>query len=100
LISSGGVLMVSGILFAIGVVGVLIRRSALVIFMSIEVMLNAANLAFVGAARNLRSMDGQLFAFFVMTVAAAEAAVGLAILIALFRRRKTTDVDQVSLLKW
>ena len=100
MISSGGVLMVSGILFAIGVVGVLIRRSALVIFMSIEVMLNAANLAFVGAARNLRSMDGQLFAFFVMTVAAAEAAVGLAILIALFRRRKTTDVDQVSLLKW
>lgn len=100
MISSGCVLMVSGILFAIGVVGVLIRRSALVIFMSIEVMLNAANLAFVGAARNLRSMDGQLFAFFVMTVAAAEAAVGLAILIALFRRRKTTDVDQVSLLKW
>jgi len=100
LISSGGVLVVSGILFAIGVVGVLIRRSALVVFMSIEVMLNAANLAFVGAARNLRSMDGQLFAFFVMTVAAAEAAVGLAILIALFRRRRTTDVDEVSLLKW
>ena len=100
MISSGGVLVVSGILFAIGVVGVLIRRSALVVFMSIEVMLNAANLAFVGAARNLRSMDGQLFAFFVMTVAAAEAAVGLAILIALFRRRRTTDVDEVSLLKW
>ncbi len=100
MISSSCVLLVSGILFVIGVVGVLIRRSALVIFMSIEVMLNAANLAFVGAARNLRSMDGQLFAFFVMTVAAAEAAVGLAILIALFRRRKTTDVDQVSLLKW
>jgi NADH-quinone oxidoreductase subunit K len=63
-------------------------------------MLNAANLLFVGMARLLGTMDGQLFAFFVMTVAAAEAAVGLAIIIALFRRRRTTDVDQVNLLKW
>ena len=96
----GSVLIVSGLLFCMGVVGVLIRRSALVIFMSIELMLNAANLAFVATARSLGSMDGQLFAFFVMTVAAAEAAVGLAIIIALFRRRRTTDVDQVSLMKW
>jgi len=100
MIPIGSVLVVSAILFAMGVVGVLIRRSALVIFMSIELMLNAANLAFVGAARSLGSMDGQVFVFFVMTVAAAEAAVGLAIIIALFRRRRTTDVDQVSLLKW
>jgi len=100
MIPIGSVLVVSAVLFAMGVVGVLIRRSALVIFMSIELMLNAANLAFVGAARSLGSMDGQVFVFFVMTVAAAEAAVGLAIIIALFRRRRTTDVDQVSLLKW
>ena len=95
-----GVLIVSGILFVMGIIGVLVRRSALVIFMSIELMLNAANIVLVAAARARESMDGQLFAFFVMTVAAAEAAVGLAIIIALFRRRKTTDVDQVNLLKW
>ncbi len=96
----GSVLLVSGLLFTMGVVGVLIRRNALVIFMSIELMLNAANLALVGSSRALGTMDGQLFAFFVMTVAAAEAAVGLAIIIALFRRRRTTDVDQINLLKW
>ena len=100
MIPIGSVLLVSAVLFVMGLVGVLIRRSALVIFMSIELILNAANLAFVGSARHLGSMDGQIFAFFVMTVAAAEAAVGLAIIIALFRRRRTTDVDQVSLLKW
>ncbi len=100
MISFGAILLVSGILFAMGVVGVLLRRSALVILMSIEVMLNAANLAFVGASRSVGSIDGQMFAFFVMAVAAAEAAVGLAIIIALFRQRHTTDVDQVSFLKW
>ena len=100
MIPLGAVLLVSAVLFLMGAVGVLIRRSALVIFMSIELMLNAANLAFVGTSRHLGSIDGQVFAFFVMTVAAAEAAVGLAIIIALFRRRKTTDVDQVSFLKW
>lgn len=94
------VLLVSAVLFVLGVAGVLLRRSALVILMSVELMLNAANLVFVGTARHLGSMDGQIFAFFVMTVAAAEAAVGLAIIIALFRRRRTTDVDQVSFLKW
>ncbi len=100
MISLGSVMLVSGVLFAMGVVGVLVRRSALVVLMSVELMLNAANLAFVAAARDLGAMDGQLFAFFVMAVAAAEAAVGLAIIITLFRRRKTTDVDRISLLKW
>jgi len=96
----GHVLAISGILFTMGVVGVLIRRSALVIFMSIELMLNAANLAFVAMARDLARMDGQIFAFFVMAVAASEAAVGLAIIVAIFRRRNTTDVDHVALMKW
>lgn len=100
MIPFGSVLLVSAILFVLGIAGVLIRRSALVILMSVELMLNAANLAFVAASRHNGAMDGQLFAFFVMTVAAAEAAVGLAIIIALFRRRRTTDVDRVSLLKW
>jgi len=100
MIPTSSVMIVSAILFVLGLVGVLIRRNALVIFMSIELMLNAANLAFVGAARGLGSMDGQLFAFFVMTVAAAEAAVGLAIIIALFRKRRSTDVDGASQLKW
>ena len=96
----GHALAVSGLLFTMGVVGVLIRRSALVMFMSIELMLNAANLAFVAMARDLGRMDGQVFAFFVMAVAAAEAAVGLGIIVAIFRRRKTTDVDHVALMKW
>ncbi|MGH9870781.1 MAG: NADH-quinone oxidoreductase subunit NuoK [Candidatus Polarisedimenticolia bacterium] len=100
MIPFGSVMLVSAVLFVMGIVGVLIRRSALVVLMSIELMLNAANLAFVGASRQAGTMDGQLFAFFVMTVAAAEAAVGLAIIIAMFRRRRTTDVDRVNLLKW
>ena len=77
----------SAILFSIGIVGVLVRRNAIVIFLSIELMLNAANLAFVAFARQLGSIDGQVIVFFVMTVAAAEAAVGLAIIIAVFRHR-------------
>ncbi len=92
-------LLVSAVVFAIGVVGVLVRRNALVIFMSIELMLNAANLAFVAFARELRSLDGQVFVFFVMTVAAAEVAVGLAIIVNLFRLRETVFVDQINLLK-
>ncbi len=92
-------LLVSAAVFAIGVVGVLVRRNALVIFMSIELMLNAANLAFVAFARELRSLDGQVFVFFVMTVAAAEVAVGLAIIVNLFRLRETVFVDQINLLK-
>jgi len=96
----GQVLALSGILFTLGVVGVLLRRSALVIVMSIEIMLNAANLAFVTLSRAHAGMEGQIFAFFVMAVAAAEAAVGLAVIVAIFRRRHSTDVDQVALMKW
>jgi NADH-quinone oxidoreductase subunit K len=90
----------SAILFAIGTAGVLLRRNIIVIFMSIELMLNAVNLAFVSFARQLSSMDGQVIVFFVMTVAAAEAAVGLAIIIALFRNRGTIHADAINLLRW
>ena len=89
----------SAVVFVIGVVGVLVRRNALVIFMSVELMLNAANLAFVAFARHLNSLDGQIVVFFVMTVAAAEVAVGLAIIVNLFRLRETVFVDEVNLLK-
>ena len=90
----------SAILFSIGIVGVLVRRNAIVIFLSIELMLNAANLAFVAFARQLGSLDGQVIVFFVMTVAAAEAAVGLAIIIAVFRHRATINADELRLLRW
>jgi NADH-quinone oxidoreductase subunit K len=90
----------SAILFCIGVLGVLVRRNAIVIFLSIELMLNAANLAFVAFARQLQSIDGQVIVFFVMTVAAAEAAVGLAIIIAVFRHRQTINADELRLLRW
>ena len=93
-------LILSVILFGIGVAGVFIRRNAIVIFMCIELMLNAANLAFIAFARYLCSMDGQIFVFFVMTVAAAEAAVGLGIIIALYRNRETINVDDINLMKW
>lgn len=93
-------LLLSAILFAIGVTGVLTRRNAIVIFMCIELMLNAVNLAFVAFAKQLGQGDGQVFVFFVMAVAAAEVAVGLAIIIALFRNRETVDVAEVNLLKW
>jgi len=100
MVPTGHFLALSAVLFTMGVIGVLTRRSALVIFMSIELMLNAANLAFVTMARGGPAMEGQVFAFFVMAVAAAEAAVGLGIIVAIFRRRKTTDVDQVAQMKW
>jgi NADH-quinone oxidoreductase subunit K len=93
-------LILSGILFTIGAVGVLIRRNAIVIFMCIELMLNAVNLAFVTFSRQLDSMDGQIFVFFIMTVAAAEAAVGLAIIIAVYRNKATVNVDNINLMKW
>jgi NADH-quinone oxidoreductase subunit K len=93
-------LVISAMLFTIGVLGVLVRRNAIIIFMCVEMMLNAANLAFVAAARDLKLMSGQVFVFFVMTVAAAEVAVGLAIIVALFRNRATIDVDEVNLLKY
>jgi NADH-quinone oxidoreductase subunit K len=93
-------LILSGILFSIGAVGVLIRRNAIVIFMCIELMLNAVNLAFITFSRQLNSMDGQIFVFFIMTVAAAEAAVGLAIIIAVYRNKATVNVDDINLMKW
>ncbi|MCH8125255.1 NADH-quinone oxidoreductase subunit NuoK [candidate division KSB1 bacterium] len=92
-------LIVAAVLFAIGVLGVLMRRNALVIFMSIELMLNAVNLTFVALARQLNSVDGQIFVFFIMTVAAAEVAVGLAIIISLFRLKGTINVDEINLLR-
>jgi NADH-quinone oxidoreductase subunit K len=95
----GWMLALSAIVFVIGVVGVLVRRNALVIFMSIELMLNAANLAFVAFARHMGSLDGQVFVFFVMTVAAAEVAIGLAIIVNVFRLKETIYVDEINLLK-
>ena len=94
-----GYQILAAVLFTIGVVGVLVRRSALVIFMSIELMLNAVNLSFVAFSRQHASLDGHIFVFFVMAVAAAEVAVGLAILVAIFRNRDTASVDDVRLLK-
>lgn len=93
-------LLVSAVLFTLGVIGVLLRRGAISILMSIELMLNAANLAFITFARQFGQTDGQIYVFFIITLAAAEAAVGLAIVIALFRLRDSTDVDELSLLKW
>ncbi len=87
------------ILFTIGALGVLIRRNAIVIFMSVELMLNAANLAFVAYARYWQSMNGQIFVFFIMTVAAAEVAIGLALIVTIFRTKASIDVDQISTLK-
>ena len=98
--SPSAVLVVSAVLFALGVLGVLTRKGAITILMSIEIMLNAANLAFIAFSRQFDHADGQVYAFFVMTLAAAEAAVGLAIVIALFRLRDSTDVDELQLMRW
>ena len=93
-------LVLSAIIFAIGVIGVLIRRNLIVVLMSIELMLNAVNLTFVAVGRYLGSVDGQIITFFVMTVAAAEAAVGLAIVISLFRSKESLNPDAFTSLKW
>lgn len=93
-------LMLSGAVFAIGVLGVIIRRNLIVIMMSVELMLNAVNIAFVAFSRAHGVMDGQVIVFFVMTVAAAEAVVGLAIIITLFRQRQSLDPQDMQLLKW
>ena len=93
-------LALSAVLFAIGVLGVVVRRNPLVIFMSIELALNAANLALVAFARRWASVTGQVVAFFSMTVAAAEVVVGLAIIVALYRRAHSANVDDASLLRW
>lgn len=90
----------SAIIFAIGVAGVIIRRNILVMFMSIELMLNAVNLAFIALGNRLGSMDGQVIVFFVMTVAAAESAVGLGIIISTFRNRETVHADELTLMRW
>lgn len=91
--------MVGAFLFTIGAAGVLLRRDPLVIFMSIEMMLNAVNLTLVAYANHLRNMDGQIFVFFVMTVAAAEVVVGLAIIVSIFRARETINVDLMNTMK-
>ena len=96
----GWYLGLSAVLFAIGVLGVLVRRNVIVIFMAIEVMLNAVNLSFVTFARSLGSVDGQVIVFFVMAVAAAEAAVGLAIILAVFQTRRTVNADELTSLRW
>lgn len=93
-------LVLSGILFTIGVIGALTRRNAIVVFMCIELMLSSVNLSFITFSRFLQSIEGVLFAFFVIAVAAAEAAVGLAIFVMLYRSRETINVDEVNLLKW
>jgi NADH-quinone oxidoreductase subunit K len=98
--SPGHYVALAVILFVIGGVGVLIRRNAMVIFMCIELMLNAVNLAFVAFARQHGQVDGQVVAFFVMVVAAAEVVVGLAILMAIFRARRSASVDDANLLKY
>ena len=91
--------LLSAVLFAIGTTGVLVRRNAIMIFMSVELMLNSANLAFVAFANKWGQLDGQMFVFFVMTVAAAEVAVGLALIVAIFRTKHSTNVDDLSQLK-
>jgi len=89
----------SAVMFALGIVGVTLRKNALVIFMSLELMFNAANLAFVSFASFYQNINGQVFVFFVMAVAAAEVAVGLALIVAIFRTKKSIDIDQMKNLK-
>ena len=93
-------LALSALLLTIGVIGVVVRRNAIVVFMCIELMLNAVNLTFIAMARSLASLEGQVIVLFVMAVAAAEAAVGLAIIINIYRGRETINVDEINLLKW
>ncbi len=93
-------LILSAIIFIIGVLGVVTRRNAIIVLMSIELMLNSANLTLVAFSAYWGDAAGQVFVFFVMTVAAAEAAIGLAIVIALFRRKRTVNLDEINILKW
>ncbi len=93
-------LILSAFMFIVGVTGVLIRRNAIVVFMSVELMLNSANLTLVAFSSYLGNSTGQVFVFFVMTVAAAEAAVGLAIIIAIFRNKLTVNIDEINIFKW
>ena len=93
-------LVLSALLFSMGVIGVLTRKNILIIFMCVELMLNAVNLTFIAFARHLGNTDGQVFVFFVMTVAAAEVAVGLAIIVILYRFKSTVNIDSLNLMKW
>jgi NADH-quinone oxidoreductase subunit K len=99
MVPTGYYLSLSGVLFALGIIGVLTRRNAILIFMSVELMLNSANLAFVAFARQFMDLSGQIFVFFVMTVAAAEVAVGLALIVTIFRSKKSINVDELNQLK-
>ncbi|MEP6756223.1 MAG: NADH-quinone oxidoreductase subunit NuoK [Chthonomonadales bacterium] len=93
-------LVLSGVLFTIGVIGVLIKRNPIVIFMCIELMLNAVNLSFVALGRHFGHINGQMYVIFVMAVAAAEVAIGLGIIVAVFRTRETINIDEINLLKY
>jgi NADH-quinone oxidoreductase subunit K len=95
----GFYVLLSALLFTLGVLGVLIRRNALIVFMSVELMLNSANLALVAFAQRWQSANGQILVFFVITVAAAEVAVGLALLVTIFRTRRTTNIDEINTLR-
>ena len=100
MVSLNSYLILSALLFAIGTIGVLIRRNAIVIFMCVEMMLNAVNLTFIAFSKYLGNLDGQIFVLFVMTVAAAEAAVGLASMIAFYKNRESIDVEDMNMMKW
>lgn len=95
-VTSGWYMTLAAVLFSIGLLGILVRRNALIMFMCVELMLNAVNLTFVAAGRALGSLEGQVSVFFVLVVAAAEVVVGLAIIVAIFRRRETASVDELS----
>lgn len=97
--SVDGLILLAGLMFLTGVMGVILRRNAIVIFMSLELMFNAANLAFVTFAAFYQVLSGQIFVFYVMTVAAAEVAIGLALIVAIFRQKHSIDIDEVSFLK-
>ncbi|MGQ0548571.1 MAG: NADH-quinone oxidoreductase subunit NuoK [Armatimonadota bacterium] len=99
MVPTSAYLLVSAILFTLGAAGVLIRRNALIVFMAVELMLNAVNLAFVAFARQHGSIDGQVAVFFVLVVAAVEVVVGLALIVDIFRSRETVDIDEVDLLR-
>jgi NADH-quinone oxidoreductase subunit K len=94
-----GLILLAGLMFLTGVMGVVLRRNAIVIFMSLELMFNAANLAFVTFAAEYGLLSGQIFVFYVMTVAAAEVAIGLALMVAIFRQTNSIDIDEMNLLK-
>ena len=100
MVSISAYLILAAVLFGIGTAGVLISRNMIVLFMSVELMLNAANLALIAFSRALNLMDGHVFVFLVLTVAAAEAAVGLAMIVMIYRNRETIDIDRFSMMKW